>query len=84
MNAPDLNDRKTVPFDFGPSGDDCGLRIPKGCRVFKLGEEVIRVHGPNGATRIFVHPDDVAAIRTAHGMVDDPVATEAYLNEGPR
>ena len=53
-----------VPFDFGPGGDERGLCIPKGCRVMMILGNVCRVPGPNGSTRIYVHPDDLGTLKT--------------------
>jgi hypothetical protein len=30
--------------------------------------EVCKAHGPDGATRLYVHPDDVATIKARNGL----------------
>lgn len=56
-----------IPFEFTEASHPRGVRIPKGIRVFQIGDEVVRVPGNSeGSTRIFVHPDDIQKIQEAN------------------
>lgn len=55
---------KFEAVDFPPVGK--GIRIPAEVRVLGMGTDAFAVPGPNGTTRLFVHPNDVAKIKEAN------------------
>jgi hypothetical protein len=57
-----IGGKKCEPFDF--IGID--LKVPKGVRLFSILGSPVVVPGPDGATRIYIHPDDVAIVREAN------------------
>jgi hypothetical protein len=63
MNAP--TNEILMPVDFAPTNNR-GICIPKGCRVLSIAGEICRTPGPNGATRIYVHPEDIEKVKAAN------------------
>jgi hypothetical protein len=56
-----------VPVDL-PFAEGPGICIPKGCRVLSIMGSICRVPGPNGSTRLYAHPDDVAALKARNDV----------------
>jgi len=59
---PHFDGRKAVPYDFEVEQ----VRVPKGVRLFSICGSPVVVPGPGRATRIYVHPDDHAAVAAAN------------------
>jgi hypothetical protein len=60
---------KAIPIQVSHSTHPDGIRVPQGVRVFCIGDTVVRIPGdaPN-STKIFVHPDDVEAVKAANNI----------------
>jgi hypothetical protein len=53
---------KCEPFDFDPAA----ISVPDGTRLFSIGGAPVITTGPKGSTRVYVHPDDLPALKAAN------------------
>lgn len=61
MSEPHFGPKKCVPFDFTSD-----IKVPKGVRLFYVCGKPVVVPGPEGTTRVYVHPDDVEIVQRAN------------------